>query len=50
MNPELQANGSDFLGFPEGLTRWWPVACDLGWFRIVYFSLASGRNSFLGRS
>jgi hypothetical protein len=30
MNPELQANGSNFLGFPEGLTRWWPVACDLG--------------------
>jgi hypothetical protein len=22
MNPELQTNDSDFLGFPEGLTRW----------------------------
>jgi len=36
------SNDSDFLDFLEGLTRWWPVACDLGpewrsWVRIVSF-------------
>ena len=55
MNPELEADYSDFLRFPGSPARLWPVARNpaLEWYSSVrseHFPLACGRSPPVGCS